>query len=83
MSDLARNPKQIGNIIRRARKKQGLTQAQLGEKSDLWQETFSMIENGHPAAKQGTILALLAALDLELRIMPRKKGTAADIEDIF
>jgi HTH-type transcriptional regulator/antitoxin HipB len=83
MSDLARNPKQIGNIIRRARKKQGLTQAQLGEKSDLWQETISMIENGHPAAKQGTILALLAALDLELRIMPRKKGTAADIEDIF
>ncbi len=83
MSDLARNPKQIGNIIRRVRKKKGLTQAQLGEKSGLWQETISMIENGHTAAKQRTILAVLAALDLELRIGPRKKGAATDIEDIF
>lgn len=83
MSDLARNPKQVGNIIRRVRKKRGLTQAQLGEKSGLWQETISMIENGHPAAKQGTILAVLAALDLELRIGLRKKGAETDIEDIF
>lgn len=83
MSELARNPKQIGSIIRRVRKKQGLTQAQLGEKSGLWQETISMIEKGRPAAKLGTILAVLAVLDLEFRIETRKKGVAADIEDIF
>ena len=83
MSELARDPKQIGNIIRRARKKRGLTQAQLGEKSGLWQETISMIETGHPGAKQGTILTVLAALDLEFRIVPRTKGAATDIEDIF
>ncbi|GJL67600.1 MAG: transcriptional regulator [Nitrospirales bacterium] len=83
MTDLARNPKQIGNLIRRTRKNFGLSQSQLGEKTGLRQETISLIETGNPAAKLETILAVLAALDLEFRIVPRSKGGAADIEDIF
>ena len=83
MSDLARNPKQIGNLIRRARKQRGLSQTQLGEKTGLRQATISLIETGNPAATLETILTVLSVLDLELRITPRSKGTAADIEDIF
>ena len=83
MSDLARNPKQIGNLIRRARKQHGLSQTQLGEKTGLRQATISLIETGNPAATLETILTVLSVLDLELRIAPRSKGTAADIEDIF
>ncbi|MCC6890179.1 MAG: helix-turn-helix transcriptional regulator [Hyphomicrobiales bacterium] len=83
MTDLARTPNQIGNLIRRARKKRGLSQSQLGERAGLRQETISLIETGHPAAKLDTILAVLAALELEFRIVPRTKGTAADLEDIF
>ncbi|MCB9776507.1 MAG: helix-turn-helix transcriptional regulator [Nitrospiraceae bacterium] len=83
MSDLARNPKQIGNLIRRARKQRGLSQTQLGEKTGLRQATISLIETGNPAATLETILTVLSVLDLELRIAPRSKGTAADIEDIF
>ena len=83
MSDLARNPKQIGNLIRRARKQRGLSQTQLGEKTGLRQATISLIETGNPAATLETILRVLSVLDLELRIAPRSKGTAADIEDIF
>ena len=83
MKDLARDPRQVGNLVRRARKKQGLSQSQLGDKAGLRQETISLIETGHPAAKLQTILGLLAALDLELRIVPRSKGQAADIEEIF
>ena len=83
MKDLARDPRQVGNLVRRARKKQGLSQSQLGEKAGLRQETISLIETGHPAAKLQTILGILAALDLELRIVPRSKGQAADIEEIF
>ncbi|MCA9421099.1 MAG: helix-turn-helix domain-containing protein [Nitrospira sp.] len=83
MTDLARNPKQIGNLVRRTRKKLGLSQKQLGEKTGLRQETISLIETGNPAAKLETMLAVLAALDLEFRIVPRSKGGAADIEDIF
>ena len=83
MSDLARDPKQIGNLIRRARKKRGFSQTQLGEKAGLRQETISLIETGNPAAKLETILRVLAALDLEFRIGPRSKGRAAEIEEIF
>ncbi len=83
MSDLARNPKQIGNLIRRARKQRGLSQTQLGEKTGLRQATISLIETGNPAATLETILTILSALDLEFRISPRSKGSAADIEDIF
>lgn len=83
MTDLARNPKQIGNIVQRTRKKQGLNQTQLGEKAGLRQETISLIENGNPAAKLETILAVLAALDLEFRVEPRSKGHPSDIEEIF
>jgi HTH-type transcriptional regulator/antitoxin HipB len=83
MNDLARTPKQIGNLVRRTRKKGGLSQTQLGAKAGLRQETVSLIETGNPAAKLETILAVLAALDLEFQIAPRSKGAAADIEDIF
>lgn len=83
MADLARDPKQIGNLIQRARKRQGLSQTQLGETTGLRQETISLIETGNPAARLETILGVLAALDLEFRIVPRSKGRPADIEEIF
>jgi HTH-type transcriptional regulator/antitoxin HipB len=83
MTDLARTPNQLGNLIRRARKKQGLSQAQLGERAGLRQETISLIESGHAAARLDTILAVLTALNLEFRIAPRTRSTAAELEDIF
>lgn len=82
MTDLARTPKQIGNLIRRTRKKSGLNQAQLADLSGLRQETISLIETGNPATRLETILAVLAALNLEFQIVPRSKGNAS-IEDIF
>lgn len=83
MADLARNPKQIGNIVQRARKKQGLNQTELGTKAGLRQETISLIETGNPAARIETVLAVLAALDLEFRIAPRSKTHPSDLDDIF
>lgn len=70
---LARDPKQIGNIIRRARKKQGLTQSQLGDKAGLRQATVSQVENGLASARIETLLELFAALDLELCVAERSK----------
>lgn len=83
MNDLARTPGQIGNLVRRTRKSHRLTQAQLGEKAGLRQETISLIETGNPATRLDTILAILAALDLEFRITNRSRGHAAEIEEIF
>lgn len=83
MSDLARNPKQVGSLLRRTRKQFGLSQAQLGERAGLRQATISQVETGNPSATLETILAVLSVLDLELRIVTRTKGAVADIEDIF
>lgn len=83
MSDLARTPKHIGTLVRRTRKKRGWSQTQLGNAAGLRQETVSLIETGNPATKLETILAVLAALDLEFLIAPRSKGQASDIENLF
>lgn len=83
MNDLARTPRQIGTIIQRARKKRDWTQMQLAERAGLRQATISMIESGEKPAKLETILAVLAALDLELRIGERSKGLERDIEELF
>lgn len=84
MSDLARSPKQLGNLIRRQRKKMGLSQAALGEKAGVRQGTVSIIETGNPAARFDTLLALLAALDLEFRVAPRSRDASLlSIEDLL
>jgi HTH-type transcriptional regulator/antitoxin HipB len=83
MNELARTSKQLGSVIRRARKAQGLTQAQLGARTGVRQATISRIESGSPETKLETILRVVAALDLELRITPRSKGASADVEAIF
>jgi HTH-type transcriptional regulator/antitoxin HipB len=74
MNNLARDPKQIGNLIRRARKSQKLSQKDLGAKAGLRQETISLIENGNPSATIETLLNILATLDLEFQIATRSKG---------
>jgi HTH-type transcriptional regulator / antitoxin HipB len=84
MNSLARDPKQIGNVIRRARKLQKLSQKCLGERAGLRQETISLIENGNPAARIETLLAVLAILDLEFQISPRSKmKSGQSVESYF
>jgi HTH-type transcriptional regulator/antitoxin HipB len=80
MIDLARSPKQIGNLIRRARKQRAFSQKELGRKAGLRQETISLVENGNPAAKIETLLSILSALDLEFQVAPRSKGWDAENE---
>ena len=71
MSELARSPKQIGTLVRRARKAKGWSQGELGLQSGLRQGTVSQIESGHPGVRLETLLSVLAALGLEFRIGPR------------
>ena len=78
MSDLARTPRQIGTTIRRNRKRLAWSQSELGERVGLRQETISLIENGNPAVRLDTLLAVLAALDLEFRIAARSRNTGID-----
>lgn len=83
MKTLARTSRQIGTTIQRTRKQHGWTQAQLAERAGLRQETISIIESGAKPSKLRSILAILAALDLEFTIGPRAKGSESDIEELF
>jgi HTH-type transcriptional regulator/antitoxin HipB len=59
MSHLARDPKQIGNVIRRARRRQGMRQGELGAKAGIRLETVSLLEAGNEVAKLETIQKVL------------------------
>ena len=83
MDQIARTPKDIGNALRRARKAKNLTQAELSSRSGIWQRTISTIETSASGAKLDTIFDLLAALDLEIHIVPRSKMKPGELEDIF
>jgi HTH-type transcriptional regulator/antitoxin HipB len=80
---IARNEKQLGAILRRARKKAGRTQGAVGEQIHLRQGTLSRLEAGEPAVQLHTLMEALSALNLELVVRPRSQGRAADIEDLF
>jgi HTH-type transcriptional regulator/antitoxin HipB len=75
MQDLARTPKQMGTLIRRTRKGLGMSQRELGDRAGLRQETISGIETGNAATRLDTMLAVLAALDLEFQIAARSRGS--------
>ena len=48
---IARTEKQLGAILRRARKKAGRTQGAMGEQIHLRQGTLSRLEAGEPAVQ--------------------------------
>lgn len=83
MSHIARSPKQLGNLIQRARKQRGMTQTDLANLAGLRQELISKIEGGHEGTKLSSIYTLFAALGLELIVDARQGKPSKDIEDIF
>lgn len=83
MSQIARSPRQLGNLIQRARKQRGWTQTELAQLAGMRQELISKIETGHEGTKLSSIYALFAALDLELVVEPRSGRPTKGIEDIF
>lgn len=83
MDQIARTTKDIGNVLRNARKAKGLTQGELANRAGVWQRTISNIETSTSGAKLDTVFDLLAALDLEIHIVPRSKMKPGDLEDIF
>jgi len=83
MMQRARTAKQIGAIIRRARRNAGLTQTDLGKRIGLRQATISKLERGEPATQLDTLLDALTALGLEITIDERGKGAFQNLEDVF
>ncbi|MFG6084245.1 helix-turn-helix domain-containing protein [Paracoccus litorisediminis] len=62
-------PEAIGNLLRIERMRQGLTQADLAERSGLGKRRIEAVENGlADNVGIGRLVKLLGALGLELRI---------------
>lgn len=83
MGQITRTPKQLGTVLQRYRKATGLTQEALAARIRLRQATISALETSATDARLGTLFDTLAALNLELVVRPRTKGSAKDIEAIF
>ena len=82
MDQVVRLPRQLGAIIQSERRRQGMTQQQLASLIGKQQKTMSAIENGSQGTKLETLLRVIATLDLDIRIVPRRTE-GKSIEDVF
>ncbi len=68
----------IGNKLKAARTRKGLSQRELAAKTGLLQAQISKIENGASDLRLSSLIALSRALDLELELIPRKALPAVE-----
>ena len=71
---VARTPQQLGAILRGYRGERKLTQRAVGTATGLPQGAISEIESDPTTTSLSRIYRILAALDVELVIRPRKSG---------
>jgi HTH-type transcriptional regulator / antitoxin HipB len=71
------SPLALGRALRDARRARSLTQAQVAEISGVAQPTVSNVERGASSVSFGTLLRILAALQLELVLKDRPSETSA------
>jgi len=69
-----RNSKELGEAIRRVRVYKNLRQIDIAKSASVRQALVSEIEIGATSAKVDTIIRILAALDMDLSIVPRRKA---------
>ena len=82
MTQIIRLPSQLGALIQSARLRRNMTQQQLASLIGKRQKTISAIENGSDGTKLDTLLSVIAMLDLDLQIVPRRRD-GKGIEDVF
>lgn len=63
---IVKSAKEIGEIMRKKRKDQGLTQGQVAEHTGLSVRLISEVERGKQTAEIGKVLYLLDVLGLDL-----------------
>jgi transcriptional regulator with XRE-family HTH domain len=68
----------IGNKLKAARTRKGLSQRDLAAKAGLLQAQISKVENGMSDLRLSSLIALSRALDLELELIPRKALPAVE-----
>jgi HTH-type transcriptional regulator/antitoxin HipB len=83
LSTTARTATQLGAALRLRRRQLRLSQGDVGARTHVRQATLSLLENGATDARLSTLMDVLAALDLELVVRPREKGSDQSLGAIF
>ncbi len=73
MGKVIRSNKDFGAAIRLERRARNLRQVDVARKASVRQAMVSELENGATAAKLDTLIRVLAALDLDLSVITRRK----------
>ncbi|MDE1917322.1 MAG: helix-turn-helix domain-containing protein [Sphingomonadales bacterium] len=81
MHSVIRSAQSLGLALRQARQAAGLTQKELGARTNLRQATISSLEAGEGATLD-TVFAVITHLKLELH-MDKRSFSPAPLEDIF
>lgn len=72
MEHLIVSPRSLGSALKHQRKAKKLSQTDAGEAFKIDQTTISSIEQGAAGTRLETLFRMLAALDLEMIIRPKK-----------
>lgn len=73
MDQVVSSPLALGYALKRQRKEKKLNQQEVGSDFKINQTTISSIEQGAPGTRLETLFRLLAALELEMVIRPKKQ----------
>lgn len=73
MLPTVRSIHELGEAVRAERLRQKLSQTDLARKASVRQPLISDLENGATRARMDTVFKVLAALSLDLSIVPRRK----------
>ena len=71
MEGKIKTPADIGTLVRKKRKTDGLTLADAASMCNVGYRFLSDVENGKPTAHIGKILQVLSCLGMEVTILPR------------
>jgi y4mF family transcriptional regulator len=75
---------EIGQLMREARRQQGLTQAQLAELVGVSRRWVVQVEQAQTSADLRTLLKAFRALGLEMQLSPRRaSAAAAELDEII
>jgi len=70
---LIHSSKELAEYLRDRRKRQKLSQVEIGDRVGIKQATISAFENSPEGTKLETLFKLFSALDLEIQIIPKEE----------
>lgn len=74
-------PRELGTLVRRARKARRLTQIQLADHANISRSAVQRLEEGRGAANLATVFKLLHMLSLDLAVASRRPGDLLEPDD--